>query len=94
MKAQFNFQLRQRNDKSEWENIGVYYQTYCDRITAIRYARNLSKTFHPEVRLTEGKRATKNEWNIYLRTNRTFKNYKLWQIGVATRLLLRATKSL
>ena len=30
MEAQFNFQLRQRNDKREWEDIEVYYQTYCD----------------------------------------------------------------
>ena len=25
MEAQFNFQLRQRNDKREWEDIEVYY---------------------------------------------------------------------
>ena len=27
MEAQFNFQLRHRNDKREWEEIEVYYQT-------------------------------------------------------------------
>ena len=59
MKAQFNFQLRNRNDKREWEEIGVYYQTYCDRSTAIHYARNLSKIFNSEVRLTEGKEPLK-----------------------------------
>ena len=53
MEAQFNFQLRHRNDKREWEDIEVYYQTHCDRITAIHYARNLSKIFNSEVRLTE-----------------------------------------
>ena len=37
MEAQFNFQMKNRNDKGEWENIEVYYQTHCDRITAIRY---------------------------------------------------------
>ena len=55
MEAQFNFQLRQRNDKREWEDIEVYYQTYCDRTTAICYARNLSKIFNSEIRLTDGK---------------------------------------
>ena len=55
MEVQFNFQLRHRNDKREWEEIEVYYQTYCDRATAICYARKLSKTFNSEVRLTEGK---------------------------------------
>jgi hypothetical protein len=43
MEAQFNFQLRHRNDKREWEDIEVYYQTHCDRTTAIRYARNFPK---------------------------------------------------
>jgi hypothetical protein len=31
MEAQFNFQMKNRNDKREWENIEVYYQTHCDR---------------------------------------------------------------
>jgi hypothetical protein len=74
MEAQFNFQLRHRNDKREWEEIEVYYQTHCDRTTAIRYARKLSKTFHSEIRLTEGKEPLQNKRNIHLRTNRTFKN--------------------
>ena len=74
MEAQFNFQLRHRNDKREWEDIEVYYQTHCDRTTAIRYARNLSKIFNSEIRLTEVKRAIQNKRNIHLRTNRTFKN--------------------
>ena len=54
MEAQFNFQLRHRNDKREWENIEVYYQTHCDRTTAIRYARKLSKIFKSEIRMTQG----------------------------------------
>ena len=74
MEAQFNFQLRHRNDKREWEDIEVYYQTHCDRTTAIRYAKRLSKTFNSEIRLTEVKRAIQNKRNIHLRTNRTFKN--------------------
>lgn len=55
MEAQFNFQMKQRKDKRKWEEIDVYYQTHCDRTTAIRYARNLSKIFNSEIRLTEGK---------------------------------------
>ena len=54
MEAQFNFQMKNRNDKREWENIEVYYQTHCDRTTAIRYARKLSKIFNSEIRMTQG----------------------------------------
>ena len=54
MEAQFNFQMKNRNDKREWENIEVYYQTHCDRTTAIRYARKLSKIFKSEIRMTQG----------------------------------------
>ncbi|WP_277111820.1 addiction module toxin RelE [Chryseobacterium taklimakanense] len=59
MKKQFNFQLRQQNDRRDWEEIEVYYQTLCDRTTAIRYAQRLFRTFHSEVRLTEGKEPLK-----------------------------------
>ena len=54
MEAQFNFQMKNRNDKREWENIEVYYQTHCDRTIAIRYARKLSKIFKSEIRMTQG----------------------------------------
>ncbi|QOR73733.1 addiction module toxin RelE [Cruoricaptor ignavus] len=54
MKKQFNFQIRYRHDKREWENIEVYYKIHCDRETAVRYARQISKTFKSEVRMTEG----------------------------------------
>ena len=54
MKKQFNFQLRQQYDRRDWENIEVYYKTHCDRETAVRYARQISKTFKSEVRMTEG----------------------------------------
>ncbi|QQM25848.1 addiction module toxin RelE [Elizabethkingia sp. M8] len=55
MEAQFNFQMKQRKDKREWEKIEVYYQTHCDSIiTAVRYARKLSKIFKSEIRLTQG----------------------------------------
>lgn len=54
MEAQFNFQMKQRKDKREWEEIEVYYQTHCDRSTAVRYAKKLSKTFKSEIRLTQG----------------------------------------
>ena len=54
MEAQFNFQIKQRNDKREWEDIEVYYQTHCDRTTAVRYARRISKIFQSEIRMTEG----------------------------------------
>lgn len=54
MIAQFNFQMKQRKDSREWEEIEVYYQTHCNRTTAIRYARRLSKIFKSEIRLTQG----------------------------------------
>ncbi len=54
MEAQFNFQMKQNKDKREWENIEVYYRTHCDRSTAIRHARKLSKIFKSEIRMTQG----------------------------------------
>ena len=54
MTAQFNFQMKHRTDQREWEAIEVYYKTHCDRTTAIRYARKLSKMFQSEIRMTEG----------------------------------------
>ena len=54
MDAQFNFQLRSAQDKKDWDQITVSYQTYCERTTAIRYARKLSLIFKSEIRMTEG----------------------------------------
>lgn len=54
MEAQHNFQMKQKKDGRGWEEIEVYYRTHCDRTTAIRYARNLSKIFKSEIRLTQG----------------------------------------
>lgn len=54
MEAQFNFQMKQRADKKDWEKVTVYYQTHCNRTTAIRYARKLSRIFKSEIRLTQG----------------------------------------
>jgi len=51
--------MKQRKDKREWEEIEVCYQTYCARSTAIRYARNLSKIFNSEIRMTQGKEPLK-----------------------------------
>jgi hypothetical protein len=47
--------MKPRNDKREWENVEVYSKIYCDRKTAIHYARHFSKKFKSEIRLTEGK---------------------------------------
>ena len=68
MEAQFNFQLKNRNDKREWENIEVYYQTHCDRITARRYARKLSKIFNSEIRMQKGTNHLKDR-GIYFDEN-------------------------
>ncbi|AZA47047.1 addiction module toxin RelE [Chryseobacterium carnipullorum] len=54
MEAQFNFQMKHRKDRRGWEAIEVYYKTHCDRTKAIRYARNLSKIFNSEIRMTQG----------------------------------------
>lgn len=54
MEAQFNFQIKQKKDKRDWEEIEVYYLTECDRTTAVRYARKISKIFKSEIRLTQG----------------------------------------
>lgn len=52
--TQFNFQVKSRKDTREWEQIEVYYKTYCNRTTAIRYARRISKLFKSEIRMTQG----------------------------------------
>lgn len=54
MEAQFNFQIKQKKDKREWEEIEFYYISECDRTTAIRYARKISRIFKSEIRLTQG----------------------------------------
>ena len=54
METQFNFQIKNRKDKRDWELIEVSYQIYCERNTAIRYARKLSKIFNSEIRMTQG----------------------------------------
>ena len=54
METQFNFQIKNRKDKRDWELIEVSYQIYCERNTAIRYARRLSKIFHSEIQMTQG----------------------------------------
>lgn len=56
METQFNFQMKRPKDKREWEDVEVYYKTHCDRSTAIRYARKLSKIFKSEIRMTQGVR--------------------------------------
>ena len=43
MEAQFNFQIKHRNNKTDWEDVAVGYQIFCDRATAVRYARRISK---------------------------------------------------
>ena len=73
METQFNFQLKHRNEKREWEDIDVYYKTHCDRTTAIRYARILSKIFHSEVRLTEGKEPLKTSGTYIYEQNEILK---------------------
>jgi len=54
MEAQFNFQIKQKKDTREWDEIEVYYVNNCDRPTAVRYARKISKIFKSEIRLTQG----------------------------------------
>lgn len=54
MEVQFDFQIKQKKDQRKWEEIEVYYLTVCDRTTAVRYARKISKIFKSEIRLTQG----------------------------------------
>jgi hypothetical protein len=55
MDTQFNFQIKPKNDRKEWEDVEVYYRILCDRKTAVHFARSFSKKFKSEIRLTEGK---------------------------------------
>lgn len=80
MEAQFNFQIRHRNDKREWENIEIHDKTHCDREKAIRYARRLSKTFKSEIRMTQGTeplKANGSYFNEYLEPLKIKNNGKL-----------------
>ena len=54
MKSQYNFQMKSRNDRTEWEQVSIYLKIHCDRIAAIHYARSLSLKFNKEIRLTQG----------------------------------------
>ena len=54
MKSQYNFQMKPRNDKREWEQVEIFSKMECDRTTAIQYARNISKKLNTEIRLTQG----------------------------------------
>ncbi|AIL45411.1 MULTISPECIES: hypothetical protein [Elizabethkingia] len=54
MESQYNFQMKSRNDRKEWEQVTVYLEIRCDRTTAVHYARSLSKKFNMEIRMTQG----------------------------------------
>lgn len=54
MESQYNFQMKQRSDKKEWEQVEVVFKMDCDRAKAVQYAKNLSKKFNTEIRLTQG----------------------------------------
>ncbi|HEX7870535.1 MAG TPA: addiction module toxin RelE [Chryseobacterium sp.] len=69
MEVQFNFQMKQKKDKREWEEIEVYYLTNCDRTTAVRYARKISKIFKSEIRLTQGSEPLKTNGTYIYETN-------------------------
>jgi hypothetical protein len=73
MEAQFNFQLRHRNDKRKWEEIEVITKPIATEPQ--QYA--MQKTFQNipfGSPIDRGKRTAENKRNIHLRTNRTFKN--------------------
>ena len=53
MESQYNFQMKSRSDRKEWEQITVYLEIHCDRTTAVHYARSLSKKFNMEIRMTQ-----------------------------------------
>lgn len=54
MESQYNFQMKSRSDRREWEQVEIYLKIHCERTTAIHYARSLSLKFDKEIRLTEG----------------------------------------
>lgn len=56
MESQYNFQMKSRNDRTEWEQVAIYLKIHCDRTTVIHYARSLSLSliFNKEIRLTQG----------------------------------------
>lgn len=54
MESQYNFQMKSRSDRKEWEQVKVYLEIHCNRTTAVHYARSLSKKFDMEIRMTQG----------------------------------------
>ncbi len=69
MESQYNFQIKSRNDHTEWEKIEVFFKTYCDRTTAIRYAKELSKKLNSEIRMTEGTQPFKSSGTYIYENN-------------------------
>lgn len=69
MEARYNFQMKPKSDKSEWEKMEVFSNTYCDRATAIDYGRKLSKKFNTEMRITEGKEPFKTSGTYIYENN-------------------------
>ena len=72
MEAQYNFQMKAKSDKNDWEKVEIFSQFYCERTTAIWYAKSLSRKFKSEIRLTEGKEPFKTSGTyIYENNNYT-----------------------
>ncbi len=49
MESQYNFQMKSRSDRKEWEQVKVYLEIHCNRTTAVHYARSLAKKFDREL---------------------------------------------
>lgn len=69
MEAQYNFQMKAKSDKNDWEKVEVFSQFYCERRTAIWYAKSLSRKFKSEIRLTEGKEPFKTSGTYIYENN-------------------------
>ncbi len=61
--------MKPKSDKNDWEKVEVFSQFYCDRTTAIGYARKLSRKFKSEIRLTEGKEPVKTSGTYIYENN-------------------------
>lgn len=74
MLTQFNFQVRNRKDRTDSQEIEVYCRAYCERTIAVRRAKNISKIFKSEVRLTEGSEPLKTSASYFYEISEPRKN--------------------
>lgn len=79
MEAQYNFQMKPKSDKNDWEKVEIFSQFYCERTTAIRYAKVFQENSNQKSALQREKNLSKQAEHTFTKT--TIIQQILWQIG-------------